>query len=332
MVRTKQGIERTSSILKNMGSGKKTSASGAEFTEFQALLWLQTLFVWNGDPHDRAEAREESQRIFQLARQYGLLTLSDQGETLSYSYLHSLPKGQKPDAFKFVWHAWVAQETRVRTMYMCYLLSCALNIYFNVLAAFDPAEMRLPLPCDDAAWDAQNAESCAQALGLRGLMVQRTQNQAGTLRFIQVTLADAMHILHDATGPLKHRLTNVYAKYIIIHALHTEIWRIQKQRSLEKLRPRTPATVATSPSQTAVFFGSIASALERWKVSWDDNMVLQYPVVPGQPSRRQGFCRDGVHLYFLGIAFMQPNRIDDWQLPADTRFYQSLRCLSQAVS
>jgi hypothetical protein len=47
-------------------------------------------------------------------------------------------------------------------MYMCYLLSCALNVSFNMPAAFDPAEMRLPLPCDDVAGDAQSEESLAR--------------------------------------------------------------------------------------------------------------------------------------------------------------------------
>lgn len=104
MVRTKQGIERTSSILKNVVSGNETSALGVEFAEFQELLWVQTLFVWNGAQLDRAETREESQTMFQLVRQYGLLTSADPCATLSYSYLHSLTPDQKADASKFMWH------------------------------------------------------------------------------------------------------------------------------------------------------------------------------------------------------------------------------------
>ena len=167
-------------------------------------------------------------------------------------------------------------------------------------AAFDPAEMRLPLPCDDVAWDAQSEESRAQALGLRGLVVQRTEDESGSLRINQTTLANAMNILHDATVPLQHRSTNVYSTFILIHALHTEIWRLQKQRSFEISKSQTPGVNPTNPQPSAIFFRSIATALERWNVSWDEDMVLQYPVIPGEPSRRFGFCRDGVHFSFFG--------------------------------
>lgn len=93
-----------------------------------------------------------------------------------------------------------------------------------------------------------------------------------------------------------------------------------------------PLSQSTIP-QTTSFFKSVANALERWKHSWDEDMILQYPSIPGeQTPSRFGFCRDGIHFYFLGRAFMQPNRIDDWRLSADTRFYQSLRGLSQAVN
>jgi hypothetical protein len=97
-------------------------------------------------------------------------------------------------------------------------------------------------------------------------------------------------------------------------------------------KSRTPGVNPTNPQPSAIFFRSIATALERWKVPWDEDMVLQYPVIPGEPSGRFSCCRDGVHFPFLGRAFLQPNRIDDRRFLADTGFYQSLRRLSQAVN
>ena len=46
-------------------------------------------------------------------------------------------------------------------------------------------------------------------------------------------------------------------------------------------------------------------------------------------SRRVGFCRDGVHFYWLARAFLQPDWVRDWQLPADRRFKQTITGLGQ---
>jgi hypothetical protein len=64
---------------------------------------------------------------------------------------------------------------------------------------------------------------------------------------------------------------------------------------------------------------------------WDDDMQLQYPPASNGDcvSQRVGFCRDGVHFYWLARAFLQPNRVRDWQLPADRRFKQVISGLGQ---
>src|SRR5271169_4665123 len=50
---------------------------------------------------------------------------------------------------------------------------------------------------------------------------------------------------------------------------------------------------------------TIAGALGRWKRMWDDDMQVQYPPVSNDDcvSRRVGFCRDGVHFYWLARGF-----------------------------
>ena len=64
---------------------------------------------------------------------------------------------------------------------------------------------------------------------------------------------------------------------------------------------------------------------------WDEDMQLQYPPTGNADfvARRVGFCRDGVHFYWLARAFLQPNRVRDWRLPADTRFRQVISGLGQ---
>jgi hypothetical protein len=85
-----------------------------------------------------------------------------------------------------------------------------------------------------------------------------------------------------------------------------------------------------APLQSNSPLRAITGALGR-KRMWDDDIQLQYPPIGNSDcvSRRVGFCRDGVHFYWLARAFLQPDRVRDWQLPADRRFKQTITGLGQ---
>jgi hypothetical protein len=326
----KAGIERTSRLLRNLEPGvsrTQLSSSGREFEELLALHILQSLFVWHGGPDERTLARAESKRVLYLVRQLNMLTLAGPEDPLSYSYLHSLQPGEEADPSRWDWRTWLEQEKRSRLMYMAYLWDAAMCIYFNEAPQFSSAEIKLPLPCDDAAWEAPDAESCAQALGLRGSDAQARINMSGSLRLKQLEMHHAMSALHSHSVVMQPRTTNVYSKFILIHALHVEIWQLQRQRFFDS------TTETYSPSEEANnIYVPINVALARWKEAWDQDYSLQYPPGNGyQPTaRRVGFCRDGVHFYWLARALMQPNRLHDWQLPADDRLRQVLHGLKRA--
>lgn len=336
MQRVKSGIERTSQILQNLEPGASRtqfSASGVEFEELLALQILQSLFVWHGGPEERARARSESKRTLYLVRQLDMLTLAGPDDPLCYSYLHSLQPGEEADPSRWDWRSWLEQEKRSRLMYMVFLWDAAMCVYFNTAPQFSSAEIKLPLPCDDAAWEAPDAETCALALGLRGPEAQWRINTSGSLRLKQLEMHHAMSALHSTSVLMQPRTTNVYSKFILIHALHVEIWQAQRQRSFMSptVSPIT-GTSSSSAEQTNNMFNSINMALARWKQAWDEDYAIQYPREHGfqMGSKRVGFCRDGVHFYWLARALMQPNRIHDWRLPADDRLRQVLHGLKKA--
>jgi Fungal specific transcription factor domain len=341
MQRTKNGIERTSSIYRNSVSDmhlRRGTPSGTELQELQALLMLTTRFTWHGGPAERASAREESTRVFRFVKQYGMLQLAGPADG-AYSYLHTIADGEAVDPSQWSWHTWIEQEKRLRIMYLVFLLDAALNIWFNCPPQFNPSDIKLPLPCDDAAWEAPQPDECARALGLHGSEAQLTVNMTGSLHPRQIAMHHAMSALYDTSCVMPPRTTNVYSKFILIHALHTQIWEIQRQRSLSSSAPPSPASAAISPdtaSPGASFQSNsspraITAALLRWKQMWDADMQLQYPPTGNADfvSRRVGFCRDGVHFYWLARAFLQPNRVRDGRLPADTRFRQVISGLGQ---
>ncbi len=340
MQRTKLGIERTSSIFRDSAPDirfKRGSPSAAELQELQALLLLQAIFTWHGGPVERALARAESQKLFNLMRQYGMLELAPPGHE-AYSYLHNVTDESPVDLSQWSWQSWVEQEKRSRVMYLVFLLDTALTMWFNCPPQFDPSEIRLPLPCDDAAWEARSPEGCARALGLHGREAQLALNTTGSLRINQMAMPDAMSIVYNTSFMIQPRTTNVYSKFALIHALHIQTWQIQRQRSTTSSAPQSPidTTSASSTASPGSSFQSnsslraINAALVRWKKMWDEDMQLQYPPnTTALASRRSGFCRDGVHFYWLARTFLQPNRVLDWQLPADVKFKHVFKGLRQ---
>jgi hypothetical protein len=322
----KAAIERTSHLLRNVEAGASksgSSLSALEYEELLALQILQSLLVWHGDADDRTLARAESKQILYLFRRLNLLTLIGPDNEYGYSYLHSLQPGEEADPSRWSWSAWLEQEKRSRLMYMAYLWDATMCIFFNVAPHFSSSEIKLPLPCDDAAWDAPDAESCARALGLRGPEAQSTINVSGSLRLKQLEMHHAVSALRSSSVVMQPRTTNVYSKFILIHALHVEIWQRQRQHFFGS---------ANSPQDLSGggqgdLFGHLAGALLRWKQLWDVDDSLQFPQSPQASARRVGFCRDGLYFYWLAHALLQPNRAQDWQLAADDRLRQVLHGL-----
>lgn len=335
--RTKQGIERTSRLWnadESTNLDPHLMLSGTEFEELQALLLLHALSIWHGNPEQRLAARTASVKLLTLIRQLNMLDLASMDDSVAFSYLHHLPETVRPDPTRWNWRSWIEQEKRSRFMFLVFLYNASLVIYFNCEPQLWPEEMRLPLPCDDAAWDAPDSESCACALGLRGSQSQQAINRTGSLRPNQMEMWRAMAELHDTSQPIEPRRTNVYSKFILIHALHIEIWDVQRQQSISNsahASPTVPSQVH-APVQPNALLKSVSAAINRWKQSWDQDMQLQYPPTsdPSFVPRRFGFCRDGVHFYWLAQALMQPNRIHDWRVPADVRFQQVMNGLKKA--
>ena len=338
--RTKIGIERTSSIVHKSESAARLSGispSGIQLQEMEALLMLNTMGTWHGGPAERAVARAETQRLFNCVRQFGMLELAKPGSE-AYSYTHNILDGEPLDLNQWDWRSWIEQEKRSRIMYLVFLLDTALNIWFNCPPQFDPSEVRLPLPCDDAAWEASTSDDCATALGLHGVEAQLAINTSGSLQPKQLEMHTAISALYNTACTIPPRATNVYGKFILIHVLHIQIWQIQKQRSSTS-GPHSP-TDCVAPNGTAspgASFQSnsslraVTAALVRWKSTWDQDMQLQYPpsATPQFAPRRVGFCRDGVHFYWLARAFLHPSRANDWQLAPDTRLKQVISGLKQ---
>jgi hypothetical protein len=119
---------------------------------------------------------------------------------------------------------------------------------------------------------------------------------------------------------------------VLIHTIHNQIYNIQRQllRRGSTSGTSTPSDGTATPpiainEQAQQLLRATFNALESWKKIWDADLALQFP----QNQRRQGFCRDGIHFYFLAQIFLRNSRPQEWAAPPDLRCRQVFHLLKQ---
>jgi hypothetical protein len=196
--------------------------------ELQALLMLQILFMWHGEPQQREANRNEFPTLAAITKAMGLNRAASPGHA-AYSALHAETSALSTpvDGNSFNWRAWLEQEKRNRVMYLLFLCDAALVMFFNGTPQFDPLDIQLMLPADDAAWDARDARECANALGLNGVGAQN-KNLTGTRMPRQPGMREAMRTLLENNSTFQPGASNVYSKFVLIHGLIVRIIACQK--------------------------------------------------------------------------------------------------------
>jgi hypothetical protein len=332
-------------------NGTSSGSDKRLMERLSALILLSSLLVWNGTPVQRESARRLFPQIADTARRSGLLRVSS--TPYLYSILHQpdlSPQSATPDNFD--WNSWVEQEGRIRLMHMLYISDAAYGLYFNLQPQFDSFEMHIPLPADDAAWEAHTATACAEALHLYGTDAAKARNPDGSQRSKQPELDLALRALFHESYQIHPGSTNLYGKFIMVHALLAQIRRAQLEGTISGItRSVTPlsqndwifksgsdagsannsgrATPNSGPTQgiSPQAYRAISTALDKFKSNWDMDMAIQFPPSVEQNSRRYGFSRDGIHFFWLAKWLLKNTRPNDLQLAEDHRFTQVIQLL-----
>ena len=364
---------RASRICKGQSPGaSSTLTSRSDLEEMQALTILHVAHTWHGSEAQRSYARQNLGHLVSIARANGLLQALPSAHP-DFSCLHNPEESTiEEDLARWNWHAWIEQEKRARTMYLAYLINTALVLYFNLPPHIEWQQLNLPLPSDDAVWEARTEADCMAALGLNGPAAQRTLNKTGSKRRRQPFFNTSIRVLLHPTIDFELGSTNVYSKFILIHAVHVLIWTVQRQASAVAAAAQpdsdadsdddsdassstarndqpeseeteqdqsqssghtTPDTTAQHSPQFMQAVQTLNNATDKWKQAWDGDVETQYPTTgtPGGPQlpRRIGFCRDGIHFYWLAKLLLSLNRPDDAQISPEARFCLMLRMLKQ---
>lgn len=312
----KTTVQNNSNIYNRTMSGQTDGMGSSpwDVEELQALIIIQTIFTWHGEQSQRDAARQEYSTLAHIARAMGLCNVAPPGHH-AYSILHYSQNGQVSRE-SWDWQGWLEQEKRDRALYLLFLTDAAMVMYFNCPPQFDSLEIRLPLPADDAAWDAKDREECANALGMNGPEAQ-IKNISGTRQLRQPGMSQSMRVLMEQNYNIKAGTTNAYGKFILIHALHIRIFNCQRALLVQ---PETPSfngffgsSGPNTPLSQSDFFNldgtssgtlsaansghatptdgygpnvnyaaqqekkRLSHALDKWKRLWDHDMEVQFP-------------------------------------------------------
>lgn len=341
-------LERDCKVLSETGLQNQGQrfVTRTDVEELQAALLLCILLLWNGTPQQRERARQIHPLLVAHARRMNLLQPSNDPSLTSPLHRSDFnPNEFKSD--KFDWPTWIDQERRSRLMFGVYLYDVAMGLYFNSHALIDLFDLRLPLPCDDAAWDADNADKCSKALGLQGPEAVLQTNPYGTQRAKQPELDWALKALLHPSWQIQPSSTNLYGKFVLIHAILALIRRAQVEGSAAQLSKygtpppsdwMTPAggdSGRATPIDGAALNAdgqsvkALVIALDKFKSNWDMDMSRQFPLtIPGSNNpHRHGFSRDGIHFYWLAKYLFKHTKSTDLQLAPDMRFMQVMQLL-----
>ncbi|TEA20847.1 Respiration factor 2 [Colletotrichum sidae] len=316
-----------------------------ELEELQAVMLLQILLIWNGTPQHRDNAREIFPAMADQARKLRLMEVSTSLPPISPLHQNNFTP-QSFDVSTFNWGVWVEQEKRIRLMHIIFLCNSALELYFNVQSRLDSFEMRIPLPSDDAAWDARTERDCAAALGLYGVELVQEKNPNGTKRSKQPEMDLALRALLHTSYEIQPGCTNLYGKFILIHAILSIIRRAQMDGSTvvkgyatppmsdwmvnngpDSNGPQSGRATPVDPSMPAHVHESFLMALRKFKSNWDADMNAQFPPGMAKNARRYGFSRDGIHFYWLAMYMLKHTRTTDLRMGSDARFMQVMQLL-----
>lgn len=333
----------------------------SDLEEVQAFCMLLVMRIFHGTPEQRAGARQD------LPVAAALVKAMDFCEPVAvshyaYSMLHQ-PGSIPPETLAaWSWPSWIEQEKRGRALYFVFLLDAANVILFNGTPVLDSMDIRIPLPADDAVWDARSPGDCADALGLHGAPAQH-KNVTGSRRPRQPDMRNAVRSLMDPQYTFQQCATNAYSKFILVHALMVQVCKAQRaaaQLQYQQLQsaavllsglnsgPGTPLSShdwvsrdlsrigsgTTTPTdgfsqqapQAHAVLNALHQAIQKWKTMWDDDINIQYP--PGaMQERRFGFSRDGIHFYYLAQFLLRLTKPTDWARAPDARFVQVMGLL-----
>ncbi|KAL3955624.1 hypothetical protein ACCO45_011187 [Purpureocillium lilacinum] len=177
-------------------------ASTADVQVLQALVLMSALHVWNGTSQQRTRARKAFPQVASQARRLGLLH-------------HHGPGKPVQD-----WPTWADSEQRLRLMHGIIMCDTVWALYCNIPPQFEPFEVQLPLPCDEALWSARTESDWAS--------ITRTRQSPSSLHGDQPEFDLALRTLLHPLYRISKGSTSTGGKWVLLFAVMALTWRAQR--------------------------------------------------------------------------------------------------------
>lgn len=170
------------------------------------------------------------------------------------------------------WHSWKLAEERKRTLYAVFILSSLRVSAYNHPPALMNSEIRHNLPCDEALWAVDSAETW-RALGGGAVAEKQTTSFASALSSLLSSsqrLQQGQQHMSQPTDQSNFKFEDLpesdlkpstFGCLVLIHAMHNYMW---------ETRQRHIGTQWTT-QETEVMHARMKPALRAWQAAWSSN-------------------------------------------------------------
>ncbi|GLB38794.1 putative zinc finger, C2H2 type [Lyophyllum shimeji] len=200
------------------------------------------------------------------------------------------PDLNDPLTLDAAWREWANYETIKRVLFLSYLHDCCHCMYFSLSPSFQPAELDLCLPCDDALWSACDAmEWC-------GVSQAPSPYGTGNPRILGFPMKQALAVLGETRLSTVSITLNPFAHFILIHTILRNLYASYAENPSPDLSPTRIAGGEAVPGEEHDNAFAIQYALHNWLQMWlnsPESMQVEESV--DEPP----FIRNALPFYWL---------------------------------
>ncbi|KAH0577989.1 hypothetical protein H2248_007013 [Termitomyces sp. 'cryptogamus'] len=194
-----------------------------------------------------------------------------------------------------LWREWANYEMIKRVLFLSYLHDCCHCMYFAITPSFQPSELDICLPCDDALWCAPDAVQWSSVLQTS------SPYGVGNQRIMGFPMQTALAVLNDTRFSKVTLVFTPFAHFILIHTILRNIYASHAfSSSIDVSLLGTDTRSVTTESSIAVGENpdesfAIQYALHNWFRTWSGS--LESTVV--ERTKELSLIRNALSFYWL---------------------------------